>query len=281
MSRVRDYLNLIEDPSSARLEPGDPADGALLALLAYVAFSDGEVADQELEFLQKVLPHRDPEALRAWAAEAGQMELDLAIVADAMPTISERLTCLRFCARMAWKDGVIDEREHNLLVQLAEVFEFPAGTLQRILDEFRGRINGAPSLEDLKEAFDGTGWGAVQHGSGQMRSELNDLVPEGSTVVGRVGLDNVEVIGVLDTGVVGRFREGKAFLPWDEIVGFTRVPTLEAALVLRTEAGGRWTLVDHRLNGLAAVFTRLFEPPPERTGITPIILQSRGREDLP
>ena len=80
MPRVNDYLDLVDTPSRQGLTPGDPADDALIALLAHVAFTDGEVDEQELDFLEKVLPGRDREELLAWAETAGSVPLDLAEV---------------------------------------------------------------------------------------------------------------------------------------------------------------------------------------------------------
>ena len=76
MARVDDFLDLVDAPSRRSLEPGDPADSALLALMVHVAFSDGVVAPNELDFLTKVLPGRSQADLLAWVKEAAHKTLD-------------------------------------------------------------------------------------------------------------------------------------------------------------------------------------------------------------
>jgi len=277
MARASDLLALVDDPSRQGLTVGDPADDALIALLAHVAFADGTVDDRELDFLQKVLPGRDREALRAWASEAGTMDLDLEIVAESLPETEERWACLRFAARMACKDGVIAEPEARLLERLVQAFELPEEAIARVIDEVRGLAGGTVPAKRLAEAVGSLSWRAVQHGTGVMRSDLRALVPRDAEVVHRIGLDNVEVLGFTTKGLVGRFLEGNAFLPWDDIVAYTRVPTLGASVQIVTEFGRRWTLVDHRLNGLGALFDRLYgKRKPSRPASPPRIQQVKG-----
>ncbi len=277
MARATDLLALVDDPSRKGLNLGDPADDALIALLAHVAFADGVVDDHELAFLEKVLPGRDREALRAWAAEAGTIPLDLDLVAEVVPDPEQRWACLRFAARMAAKDGVIADAERELLASLVEALALPSEALPRVLAELSGNARKGVSHDVLADAVRSFPWRAVQHGAGVMRSELGKLLPPGSQVLHRVGLDNVEVLGFTAEGVVARFLEGNAFIPWDDIVTYTRVPTLGASLQIVTESGRRWTLVDHRLNGLGALFDRLYGTPrPARPAAAPKIEQVRG-----
>ena len=63
--------------------------------------------DAEVEFLSRVLPGRDPDALRQWAITMGSRPFDYRVVAKVLPTEEERWKGLRFAARMAWKDGVL------------------------------------------------------------------------------------------------------------------------------------------------------------------------------
>jgi hypothetical protein len=279
MGRVDEYLELMEDPSGEGLVLGDPADEALLALLVQVAFSDGVLDDRELSFMQKVLPGRDPDELREWIQLQGSADLDLELVAEALPTLEERWTGLRFAARMAFKDGVLADQERELLVRLATALELPRYALERVLGEMEGRVKVAVTAERLTKALDSNQWKAVQHGFGVMRSTLSALVPKGSTVVGRIGLDNIEVLGVTDKGVVGRFQEGEAFVPWDDIVTYSRVPMLGAAIRIHTESGRRLTLVDHRLNGLGPFFDKLFATQERRPrGPGPKVEMIQGEE---
>ncbi|MBW2253045.1 MAG: TerB family tellurite resistance protein [Deltaproteobacteria bacterium] len=279
MGRVDDYLDLVEDPSGEGLVLGDPADEALIALLVQVAFSDGVVDDRELSFMEKVLPGRDPEELREWIQLQGSTDLDLEALGEALPTLEERWAGLRFAARMAFKDGVLAEQERDLLARLSVALELPRNAHERVLGEMEGRVKVAVTAERLSQALASNQWKAVQHGSGELRSTLNALVPEGTVILGRIGLDNVEVLGFTDQGIVGRFREGEAFVPWEDVVTYSRAPDLGAAIRIHTESGRCWTLVDHRLNGLGPFFDKLFASPDQRPrGPGPKVLRVRGEE---
>jgi len=236
-----------------------PEDRALLVLLVHVAFSDGEVQDDEVAFLLQVLPDRDPEELRAWvAAVAQEGPLDYQALAQALPRMEQRWKALRFGARMAWKDGTLHPRERELLTTLAEQLELPQGALQSVLDEMAARVEGGIAPTRLVEVLTSVDWDAVQLASGKLSSQdLIDAAPEGSELVARVGLDQVEVLGLYREGLVGRFLEGTRFLRWEEVVTYTRVPTFGASVQLHTEDGRSWTLVDTRLRGLALLLDRL------------------------
>ena len=66
-------------------------------------------------------------------------------------------------------------------------------------------------------------------------------------------------------------------MPWSDIVAYSRVPMLGASVILRTESGHTWTLVDGRLTGLVAFLDRLFgvDDSPRKT-TPPVIRQTRG-----
>ena len=66
MTRIEESLELTADERST-LQEGDAAHEALLALLAYMASSDGQVHPQELDFLERVLPGRTRDDLSSWA----------------------------------------------------------------------------------------------------------------------------------------------------------------------------------------------------------------------
>jgi hypothetical protein len=97
-------------------------------------------------------------------------------------------------------------------------------------------------------------------------------------MVCRVGLENVEMLAVFDHGVVARFREGISFLPWDDIVTYTRGFGLGTSVQLHTEDGQRHTLVDSRLSGIAVLLDRLFGLEREK-GEPPVVELMRGDDD--
>ena len=276
MTRVDDYLNLVDDPSRRRLTPGHPADDALIALLAHVAFSDGVVDDQELGFLQRVLPDRDRAALKTWAISAGSQPLSLEAVARALPTVEERWKGLFFASRMAWKDGEVQPQERTLLDRLADALELPEGAVDRVLDTLQGRAHGRLHRDRILNELERFKWDAVQLAGGNLASDLVEVVPDGLVPVARIGLDKVEVAAIFEEGVAGRFLEGNAFLRWDDLVTYTRVPVLGASVQFHTESGRTWTLVDHRMRGLGTLVDRLFREDREERergpveGLTPL-----------
>jgi uncharacterized tellurite resistance protein B-like protein len=275
MPRVDDYLNLVDDPKRHGFTPGHPADDALIALLAHMAFSDGEVHERELDFLQRVLPGRHGADLKMWAMAAGARPLDLDAVAAALPTHEEAWKGLRFAARMAWKDGMIADAEVELLSRLAAALELPEAAVQRVLDETEGHVVTEVTAAKVKETMLALNWDSVQLATGPLMSDLKEIVPDGYESVVRVGLEKVEVLGVFAEGVAGRFLEGTAFVHWRDIVTYSRVPVLGASMQIHTETGRTWTLVDTRMRGLGRLFDRLFaiergEEPHTAPVVTPL-----------
>lgn len=278
MARIDEYLDLVADPNATdALVPGHPADDALIALLAAVAFSDGEVDDAELAFLLRLFPGRDPDELREWAIDAGTTPLNIEALGTALPTSEERWTGLRFAARMAWKDGVLAEEEMALLTELASGLGLADAALDRVIKETIGQSLRPPDTSRVRDCLGQVKWKAVLRDDRPCSGPLAKVVPKEASGIARIGLEQVETLGFYDKGLAGRFREGMAFLPWSDIVAYSRVPVLGASVVLRTESGHKWTLVDGRLTGLIAFLDRLFgvEDAPRSTA-PPVIRQTRG-----
>ena len=120
MPRVDDYLNLVDDPKRHGFTPGHPADDALIALLAHMAFSDGEVHERELDFLQRVLPGRHGADLRMWAMAAGARPLDLDAVAAAVVGLRNLIAAVP--TRRFHNNGIRSSRRlrHNVASSIRE-----------------------------------------------------------------------------------------------------------------------------------------------------------------
>ena len=238
----------------------NPSDEALLALLAYMASSDGDVHERELAFLGRLLPDRRSEDLREWAlAHQAAGELDIAFVCSRIRAGADQWTCLRFAARMAWKDGSVDPDEQKLLDQLVAGFGLPSSAVDRVLREMAPFDAAKFSRERIIDAMKDPRWDTVQMAGGPMVSpDLIAVLPADVSVVVRLGIDRIEVAGLGTGGIVARFRDGPAFVSWDDLVSYTRSLSLGAALTLHTEDGRAYHFVDARLGGLAMVFDRLF-----------------------
>lgn len=246
----------------SRLTPGRPADDALLSLLVSMARTNERMHEREIEFLHTLrrdLPDRA--AVEAWA-RSHTRHVDLHALAAAFATPDEQWKVLRYAARMAWKDGTVEDSERTLLTDLAEVLQLPPGAAERVLREMepdRGQTFTADRIRAclLRDLH----WDAVQLAAGALVSEdLIGVSPPNLEIIARVGLEKVEVMALATQGLVARFREGAAFLPWKQLVTYTRERGLGEALRLHTEDGRSFTLVDSRLAGLAFFLDRLFDP---------------------
>lgn len=258
MSRVDDYLELVDNPSRRALDPGHSADNALLALLVHVAFSDAKVEKNELAFLAKALPGRTDAELLSWVEREAGNQLNWEALKDALPTIEERLKGLRFACRMAWKDGTIQPEEQVLLDEMASQLDLGPSAVSRVLFEMQGYAKGTVSMDKLVDSIQGLQWDTVQVAGGELESDLRHVVPEGLELVARFGVEQVEVAAVFEEGLAANFLEGSNFVAWSELVAYTRVSTLGASLQLHTESGRTWTLVDTRMRGLSLLLDRLF-----------------------
>ena len=279
MTRVDDFLELVDNPARQALTPGHPADDALIALLVHTAFSDGDVDDEELDFLQKVLPGRDRGQLATWARQVGSQPLQVAAVAAALPTVDERWKGLRFAARMAWKDGEVHSQERELLSNLARGLDLPASAVEQVLSEMHGQAGAEVPEQRLVETLSSVTWNSVQILEDPVTGPLAAVSPGGSRAVRSVALDDVVVLALYGGGLAAYFLEGTTFIGWSELVTYTRVPTFGAAIQLHTEDGRTWTLVDARLRGLVVVLDRLFGAERKPRGEKPVVKQLRGESD--
>lgn len=257
MAIVQDTLDLSGTPVSSVLSPGDPAADAILHLLAHMANSDGVLHDGEVAFLASVLPGRTPEALRRWVREVGSEPPLLDEVADAITDSDMRWTCLRFTARMAWKDGELQEEERTFLTTLGRTLGLPPFAVERVLREMEPTTSRF-TTDRVIQVMKSVKWNAVKIASGPIASaDLAAVAPPGSPCVCRIGLDKVEVMGIYENGLSARFLEGPCFLLWSEIVSYNRGFGLGSAVRLVTEGGVAFNLVDARLTGLCMVLDLL------------------------
>lgn len=271
---------MADDPTPQALDANKPEDAALLALLASIAFADGEVDDDEVAFLKRVLPGRTDAALRQWAKAAGARPLKLEAIARALPTPESRWRALRFTVRMAWKDGTLDPAEKNVLENLCAAFELPGDALRRALAELSGRGAATVDPQRIVAQFKQMKWDAIDWAEGPVLGPLKKHAPPGAVGVLRIGVDGIEVMGFYREGIVASFREGDAFLPWKDIVTFTRAATLGAAVQLHTEDGRRYSLPDFRLAGIGQLLDRLYAgEATASTAAAPTIVQLTESED--
>jgi len=269
-------LETLDLEAGAALVPGRPADDALLGLLASMACSDGNVHEAELDFLVKVRPGVSRDAVRTWALEHAA-PIDPDAIAGIITDADDRWKTLRFAARMAWKDGELADEEQQLLVDLAGAMQLSEVAVDQVLREMAPDDGRRFTSDRMLRMLMDVHWDAVQLAGGTLVSEdLLAVMPEGSELVARVGLDRVEIMALTTGGIVGRFQQGAAYIRWDELVTYTRSFGLGASVSLHTEDGRTYSLVDSRLSGIGPLLDRLLESRGERKGEAPRVETVRG-----
>ncbi|GEM_PF-2346709 len=118
-SRIDSFLAVLEDPAAPPLAGTDPADAALLALLAHVAFADGQVGDEEFALLSRLFPGLESGDILGRVAASLEAGLDVDGLARALPSLVDRAKALRFATHMAWADDQMDPGESELIRDLA------------------------------------------------------------------------------------------------------------------------------------------------------------------
>ncbi|MBA2322371.1 MAG: TerB family tellurite resistance protein [Deltaproteobacteria bacterium] len=257
--------------------PARPSDEALLALLTFVAGSDGSIHDREVDFLAKLFPTRPRATLEAEAARFRQAsDFALLAIADQFHSDDQRWLGLRFADRMAWRDGTLDDAERKLLGEVAVAMGLPNHAVERVVQEMRPDRKERLSPERMVKVVRELRWDSVQLASGDLVSpDLAALVPPGSQVVVRVGIDRVEVLALCTDGLLARFQDGAAFVAWDDLVSYGREGAIGTGVRLTTEDGREYVLVDHRLTGLCRLLDRLLDDRERKQG-APIVSRLRG-----
>lgn len=274
MSRVDAALDALQSSTGSAIRYGNHAsDDALILLLVHMALSDGVLDDAELAMIQRVAPEGTAEQTRAWIKSVLATPLDLDAIAALLDTDDRRWISLRFAARMAWRDEDLAKEERAFLERLAVALALPDTALDRVLREMSGPPAHRLEIEHLREMLTAMSWGAADFAEGDVESaDLAPHVPTGAQAVARIGVDQSEVIGIYDRGIVARFLEGAAFLPWSRIVSTARGSGLESSIRIHTDDGRIWSLVDARLAGIGMLFDRLYRPDdPAPTGQAPEI----------
>ena len=179
-----DTLHLEAAPGGA-LSPGNPADDAMLRLLAHMVVSDGVVHHGELGFLSRLLPGKSLAELETWAREKGAGALDVDAIAAAVVDPDLQWKCLRFVSRMAWKDGELAEEEKALLESLATAMSMPHGAVDRVLAEMSPDDGSRYTAERILKILVDIHWDAAQLASGELVSDdLVAVLPAGADDAG-------------------------------------------------------------------------------------------------
>jgi hypothetical protein len=244
-----EYLDLLERDETRDL---------VLGLMVHVAFSDGIVHEDEFTLLQELMPRRDPNELLDWVHTTAEEPLDHEALARALPDEADRWKTLRFAAQMAWTDRQLNSSEVQLLVSVAAGLGFGLDAVETVLNDLVGRVHAKVTTAEVDAALAGMRWEELVFVPGPPHSGLARVVPGGAVVRGCLLLDGVERIAIGDTGFAASFREGEAWVGWNEVRSYSRVPVFGAALRLETRDFRARTLGDVRLRVVGALLDRVY-----------------------
>jgi hypothetical protein len=271
MSRITDYLRLIDDPRQPPLTPGHPSDPALLSLLVHLAAEDGVVKGDEFALLQRVRADLEPGELLEWASAEARQPLDLYAVTAAVTSEEDRWNVLRFAARVVAVDGDPAVVEVGRLDQVALHLGLPAGAARQVLDEVIA-TGGAVSEEQLRDALRNMWWDVLRPRHEPLSGPLAAVVPADATAVCSVLLEPApgedtpeeEVAGIYLEGLAARFDSGPVFVGWADIRHYTRVPVPGAAFHVKTTSGRHLSMTPARLRDLGALVDHVYGRRPAR-----------------
>jgi tellurite resistance protein len=262
MNRFEQGLALLESYAGSTLRPGVPADDALITLLVWVAFSDGHLSPEEHALLQRLLGLSADETA-SYAARIRSRPVDLDAIAAALDSDDRRWAALRFAGRMAGSDTTIAPGERSLLERLAQALNLGPDAVLTVLRESQGPRPERLDAAQLRSTVNALAWDVVGLDDGALQSpDLLAVVPDGARPVLRIGLDQVEVIGLFEEGLVARFLEGVAFVRWREVVAAMGGAGVESSARLLTDTGRIWSVVDSRLGALRLLVDRLYRDKP-------------------
>lgn len=265
MNRFEQGLALLESYAGSTLRPGVPADDALITLLVWVAFSDGHLSPEEHALLQRLLGLSADETAD-YAARVRGRPVDLDAIAAALHTDDLRWAALRFAGRMAGSDTTIAPGERGLLDRLAHALNLGPEAVATVLRESQGPRPERLDAAQLRSTVNALAWDVVGLDDGALQSpDLLAVVPAGARPVMRIGLDQVEVIGLFEEGLVARFLEGVAFVRWREIVAAMGGAGVESSARLLSESGRIYSLVDSRLGAMRLLIDRIYREQPGKS----------------
>lgn len=258
MSRVIQYLGLIDDPSRPDLRPGHPADPVLYHLMVDLAYSDGVVQGDEFALLQRIRPELDPTELMSWAMDLAEEPFQEIVLAKLVEQGEDGMDVLRFAARMVCLDGDVAEEERDRLARIASVVGLDAGAPARAIDEVVA-TGGAVPVERVMDALRNMLWRQLVPERGDPESpELSAAAPVGAEAVCIMTLEGVEKAALYEDGMLVEFADGAAFVRFSDIATYTRVPVPGAGFHVHMLDGTHHELGDVRMAELGGLLDYLY-----------------------
>jgi len=123
MTRPRDLLDVLEDPTKGPLSVDDTGGALLLHLLVHMFFADDELHEKELQILQTLLGEKNSGELRKQITELGEIEMNWQRLAEEFPERQDRLDILTVADHGFWGDNQMKFSEMDVLDKLATVLD--------------------------------------------------------------------------------------------------------------------------------------------------------------
>jgi hypothetical protein len=252
MSRARELLRLVDQPEHPPLPPGHPADPALWSLLVGLAVGDGQVAPDEVALLRRVRPELSSAALQEWITTTARAGIDWSGLKAAAPDGDTALDVLRLAARMVALDGDVADNELGSMSQLAQHLGLPDSAPRGVLREIVAE-GGPVDPATVREALRNMWWDVLLPSRDPLESDLDRVVPSQARLLCSIRLEEEEVAGLYVEGLVARWDRGAAFVGWDQIATYTRIPVPGASFHLRTRDGVDHAMTDPKLRDVGAL----------------------------
>jgi len=252
MSRVEEFLALIDDPDAPALAQPHPDDGPLRDLLLHLALADGIVEADEIALLMRVRPDLTHDDVVAWAMASFERPFDPSPLAKIATSEARGRDILRFAARMVCLDGDIAADEVRSLQELAEVMSLPADAPRAAIDEIVAR-GGDITRERVAESLRNMLWRELVPTRDDLGPDFTAVCPEDLTPVCVLTLDDRQVGALFFEGLVAHFDQGPTWIAFENMASYTRVPVHGAAFHLHTLDGHHLSISKPRMRDLGAL----------------------------
>jgi uncharacterized tellurite resistance protein B-like protein len=123
VTRPRDFISVLDDPSHEPLKLGDPAGELLVQLVVHIFFSDEVLHDRELELFARLVGGKVDDELRARIRDIGNRGMDFDKLAAAFPNHDDRQDIITLAEHAWWADNMLEPGELDVADKLAEVLE--------------------------------------------------------------------------------------------------------------------------------------------------------------
>ena len=123
MSRLDDFIAILNGTKTMPLEGVHHHDGILLSILIHAAFSDGIVVEEEFDLLLRMMPGLELGEALSVVSEESQRPMDFDALQSIFPNPAERAALVRAVSFMIASDNQIAPSEHVFLQKLREALQ--------------------------------------------------------------------------------------------------------------------------------------------------------------